>query len=127
MNRCDCHCRCWRSRELDCDKLCERCWRDWCHGSPDHGPAADPSYLAVYGIASIWAGWLISIGRGDVVAQPPGYSSHAESKACPSCGTAMVPRVDAWKCYRQEKHTETVVVSMKLKAPRSPDLKVIDA
>ena len=77
------------------------------------------------GLSTIWTGWLLSIGRGDVVAQPPGFSSQAASKTCPSCHALMVPRPGSWKCYRQEGHAETVVMPMTLAAPRSPKLKVI--
>ena len=125
---CACRCCCWSSRSPDCDRLCEGCWREWCGGSAEHGPAADSSYMGTYGLTGVGTGWLISIGAGDLVSQPAGFiSRYVVPPRCPDpfCRAPMVPRPGAWKCYRQEGHSETVVVPMTLKAPRSPQLKVI--
>lgn len=131
---CACKCNCYRAREPDCDGLCQRCWKEWCHASEEHGPAADTSYMGTYGLANVWTGWLIS-QKPELVAEGADVLQRYETPPrCPDprgehrhvlMGVPMVRRPGCWKCYRVE-HDEPVVVMDKPRLPRSPRLKVIN-
>ena len=124
MTRCNCACRCWSSPEPDCDDLCAACWREWCTGSTEHRPAAERSYMAVYGLTGPWTGWLI--GRAPhLVAEAASELTRPETpQRCPNqkCRAAMVRRPGAWKCYRREEHEETIAVLVPERFPHSPRL-----
>lgn len=120
--RCDCRCLCSWSRIERTGGLCENCWGEWARFSTEHGPIADGSYLATYGITGIWSGWIMA-HAAEILAETPAALQEVERRPrCPSCEMSMVLRADGWKCYR---HDELVVVPIVPRLPRSPALTVI--